>query len=161
VKVKRVLGLAAVLSLASVALAQTSTSSQAGIDSDITLLRSDIQAQRTDVVTHSMQLDDTVGKAFWPLYREYSNKEQIVGDQRVSVIKEYADAYYTMDDAKADALEARMLKFEQDRTKLKAEYYPKFKKAVGAKVAAKFFQVDNRLNLLIDLQIASVIPVLE
>ena len=160
-KVKRVLGFAAVLSLASVALAQTSTSSQAGIDSDITLLRSDIQAQKTDVITLEMQLNDTQGKAFWPLYREYANKQKIIGDQRVSVIKDYADGYYTMDDTKADDLAGRMLKFEEARAKLRAEYYPKFKKAVGAKQAVKFLQIDNRLNLLIDLQLTSALPILQ
>lgn len=147
--------------VASGAVAQTTATTSTGIDSDIALLRSDVQAQKTDVVTRTMQLDDAQAKAFWPLYREYVNKQQIIGDQRVSVIKDYADSYDTMDDAKADELINRMLKFEEARTKLQAQYYPKFKKAIGAKQAAKFFQVDNRLTLLVDLQITSAIPIIQ
>jgi hypothetical protein len=161
VKVARVLGLLAVVSVASVTLAQTTTTAQAGIDSDIALLRSDIQAQKTDVITHTMVFTDEQSKAFWPLYREYSTKQQAIGDQRVSVLKDYAASYDTIDDAKADELEGRILKFDEARTKLKAEYYPKFKKAIGAKQAAKFFQVDNRLSLILDLQIASSIPIIQ
>jgi Spy/CpxP family protein refolding chaperone len=145
---------------ASGAMAQ-STPNQSGIDADITLLRSDLQTQRTAVVTQEMNLTDDQGKAFWPLFREYSNKQQVVGDQRVSLIKDYADKYSSMDDATADDLAKRQMKFVQDRMKLQSEYYPKFKKAVGAKQAAKFLQIDNRLNMLVDLQLASNIPVLQ
>lgn len=143
------------------AVAQATSNAATGIDSDIALLRSDLQTQKTDVITHTMQFNDAEGKAFWPLYREYTNKQQIIGDQRVSVIKDYADHYDTIDDPTADELMGRLIKFDEARTKLRAEYYPKFRKAIGAKQAAKFFQVDNRLNLLVDLQIASAIPIIQ
>lgn len=141
--------------------AQSATPNQAGIDSDITLLRSDLQTQRTAVVTDEMKLTDDQSKTFWPLYREYTTKQQEIGDQRVELIKDYANSYATMDDATADGLAQRQLKFWQARLKLQSAYYPKFKKAVGAKQAAKFLQIDNRLNLLVDLQLASSIPVLQ
>jgi hypothetical protein len=108
-----------------------------------------------------MKLTDDQGKTFWPLYREYTNQQQVIGDQRVSLIKDYANSYDTMNDATADGLAQRQLKFWQARLKLQSDYYPKFKKAVGAKQAAKFLQIDNRLNLLVDLQLASSIPVLQ
>ena len=147
--------------LASVAAAQSTPPAQAGIDSDIALLRSDVQADKTAIVTRGMQLNDDQGKLFWPLYREYANKQQILGDQRVSIIKDYATAYDSMDDATADGLTKRQLKYEQDRAELREDYYPKFKKAVGAKQAAKFMQIDNRLSMLIDLQLAAAIPILK
>ena len=143
------------------AVAQTATSGQTATDTEIALLRSDVQAQRNDVVAHTMQLNDADAKNFWPLYREYVNKEQAIGDQRVSLIKDYANQYDTMNDTQADGLVDRMLKFEKARTALRADYYPKFKKAIGAKQAAKFLQVDNSLNLLVDLQIARVVPIIQ
>jgi hypothetical protein len=143
------------------AVAQTATTGQTGTDTDIALLRSDVQAQRTDIVAHTMQFNDADAKNFWPLYREYANKEQLIGDQRVSAIKDYASQYDAMDDAQAEGLVDRMLKFDKSRTELRAEYYPKFKKAIGAKQAAKFLQVDNRLNLLVDLQIANAVPIIQ
>jgi uncharacterized membrane protein len=160
-KEMRLIVMLTILLVASGAVAQTTTTNQSGVDSDIALLRSNVQAQKTDVIAHTMQFNDAEGKAFWPLYREYANKQQTIGDQRVSVIKDYADHYDTIDDAKADELMGRMLKFDNARTDLRAEYYPKFKKAIGAKQAAKFFQVDNRLSLLVDLQIASAVPIIQ
>ena len=160
-KSSRILVMLAVLSLASGAVAQTTTADQSGTDTDIALLRSDVQTQKTDVIAHSIQFNDAEGKAFWPLYREYANKQQVIGHQRVSVIKDYADHYNTIDNATADELMGRLLKFDQARTELRAEYYPKFRTAIGAKQAVKFFQVDNRLSLLIDLQIASAVPIIQ
>ncbi len=149
------------LLVASGAMAQTATTDQSGVDTDIALLRSDVQAQKTDIIGKTMQLSDTDAKPFWPLYREYSTKQQALGDQRVSVIKDYAAQYDTLTDAQADGLMARMIEFNKSRTDLTAEYYPKFKKAIGAKQAAKFIQVDNRLTLLVDLQLANSVPIIQ
>ncbi len=160
-KEMRLIVMLTILLGASGAIAQTATTDQTGTDTDIALLRTDVQAQKTDVIAHTMQFNDTDAKVFWPLYREYANKQQIIGDQRVSLIKDYASHYDTIDDAQADGLMARMLAFEKSRTDLRAEYYPKFKKAIGAKQAAKFMQVDNRLTLLVDLQLANAIPIIQ
>lgn len=151
----------AALLMASGAIAQTATTDQSGVDTDIALLRSDVQAQKTDIIGKTMQLNDADAKAFWPLYREYSTKQQALGDQRVSVIKDYGAEYDTLTDSQADGLMDRMLKFDKSRNELRAQYYPKFKKAIGAKQAAKFIQVDNRLTLLVDLQIANAIPIIQ
>jgi hypothetical protein len=161
VKEIRSLVMLTVLLGASAAFAQTPTTDQSGTDTDIALLRSDVQAQKTDIIGKTMQLNDTDAKAFWPLYREYANKQQVLGDQRVAAIKDYANQYDTMTDAQADSLAARMIKFGQARTQLSADYYPKFKKAIGAKQAAKFLQVDNRLTLIVDLQLANSIPIIQ
>jgi len=161
VKEMRLIVMSAVLLMASGAIAQTATTDESGTDTDIALLRSDVQAQKTDIIGKTLQLSDTDAKPFWPLYREYSTKQQALGDQRVSVIKDYAAQYDTLTDAQADALMARMIKFNQSRNDLTADYYPKFKKAIGAKQAAKFIQVDNRLTLLVDLQLANSIPIIQ
>jgi Spy/CpxP family protein refolding chaperone len=119
VKVKKFAVVLAASMAASVAMAQSTPQSappsQAGIDADITLLRSDLQTQRTAVVTDEMKLTDDQSKAFWPLYRDYTHQQQVIGDQRVSLIKDYANSYDTMDDATADGLAQRQLKFWQAR----------------------------------------------
>jgi len=166
VKVTKYVVMLAVFLAVSGAMAQTPAPSpaqtpQTGIDSDIALLRADIQTQKTAIITSTMQFTDDQAKAFWPLYRDYSTKQQAIADQRVSLIKDYANQYDTMTDAQADALVGRLMKFQDARAKLAESYYPQFKKAIGAKQAAKFYQVDNRLTLVIDLQIASAVPIMQ
>lgn len=129
-------------------------------DSDIQLLRSDVQADKNEIITDTMQFTDPESKAFWPVYRDYARDQQVVGDDRVQLIKDYAANYDSMDDTKAKDMVQRMISIESRNLKLREDYWPKFSKALGPKRAAKFYQVDNRLSLLINLQLTSAIPLI-
>jgi hypothetical protein len=127
-------------------------------DADIQLLRSDIQADKNEIITRVMQFTDSESSAFWPIYRDYARDQQKVGDERVQLIKDYAQRYDSMDDASAKNMVQRSLNVDAKFGNLRQEYWPKFEKAIGAKKAAKFFQVDTRLSLLVNLQLVSEIP---
>src|SRR5580765_747030 len=70
-------------------------------DTDIQLLRSDLQAAKNDVIAHTMQFTDTESAAFWPVYRDYAHDQQTIGDARLRVILDYAQHYGNMSDATA------------------------------------------------------------
>jgi len=127
-------------------------------DTDIQLLRSDIQSAKNDVIAHTMQFTDAESTAFWPLYRDYAHDQQTVGDARLQLIMDYAQHYGNMSDATANELTQRFLDIESRLVALRQNYWPKFQKALGAKRAAKFYQVDNRLTLMLNLQLTSEIP---
>ncbi len=127
-------------------------------DADIQLLRSDVQADKNQIIAHTMQFTDSESTAFWPVYRDYSRDQQLIGDERVQLIKDYAQNYDAIDDAKAKNMIQRLLNIDAKIVNLRQEYWPRFEKALGAKRAAKFFQVDSRLSLIINVQLASEIP---
>jgi hypothetical protein len=127
-------------------------------DTDIQLLRSDVQSAKNEVIAHTMQFTDPESKAFWPLYRDYARDQQTIGDARYHVIKDYVESYGNMSDATANNLTQRSIDIESRLVALREQYWPKFEKALGAKRAAKFYQVDNRLTLMVNLQLASEIP---
>lgn len=129
-------------------------------DSDIQLLRSDVQAGKNQIITDTMQFSDAESAAFWPVYRDYARDQQAIGDERVKLIKDYATNYDSMDDTKARDMVQRMINIEDKTLNLREDYWPKFMKALGAKRAAKFYQVDNRLSLIINVQLASAIPLI-
>ncbi len=130
-------------------------------DSDIQLLRSDVQAGKNQIITDTMAFNDQQSTAFWPIYRDYARDQQVIGDDRVKLIKDYAAHYDSMDDATAQDLAQRMFDIDARTLKLRKDYWPKFEKALGAKQAAKFYQVDNRLTLIINLQLTDVIPLIQ
>lgn len=127
-------------------------------DTDIQLLRSDLQAAKNDVIAHTMQFTDTESAAFWPVYRDYAHDQQTIGDARLRVIMDYAQHYGNMNDATATDLTQRFIGAESKMLALRQDYWPKFQKALGAKRAAKFYQVDNRLTLMVNLQLTSEVP---
>jgi hypothetical protein len=127
----------------------------------IELLRSDVKAQATTIVIEVMQLSDSEGDKFWPIYHEYELELSKMGDRRFELIKQYADNYQDMSDDMADKLVHGMLDLEQARHELKKRYYERVKAALSAITAARFLQVTNQILMLIDLQFASSLPVVQ
>jgi hypothetical protein len=139
--------------------AQTSTVSATPItDTDIQLLRSDVQADKNKIIADTMSFTEPESNAFWPVYRDYSRDQQAIGDERVQLIKDYAQQYDKLDDAKAKELSERLMNIDAKTVNLRRDYWPKFEKALGGRRAAKFYQVDNRLSMMINLQLAAAIP---
>jgi hypothetical protein len=123
------------------------------------LLRSDVRAQKVAIITEVMGFTDKEDEAFWPIYREYDLDMAKLGDERVALIAEYAKNYEKVNDELADRLASKALELEARRQELKGQVYQKVKKALSPLTAARFLQVEHQLLLLIDLQIASSLPI--
>lgn len=127
----------------------------------VELLRSDIRAQKVAILTELMEFTESEDKAFWPVYREYEVELGKINDDRVDLIDEYARNYSQVSDALADRLAMKALDIESRRTALLAKYYGRFKSVLSPRTAARFLQIEHQLLLLIDLQIASSLPVVK
>jgi hypothetical protein len=133
--------------------------SEPSIDSTIESLRADFRADKVAIITEAMRFNDQDGKAFWPVYRKYEAEVTKVNDQRVSLIKTYADKFTTMTDADAKSMIDQSLDFEARRVDIKKKYVKEFEKAgLSSSTTAKFLQLEHRLDLLVDLKIASELP---
>jgi hypothetical protein len=129
-------------------------------DNDIKLLRQDVQSIKDDVIRHNMQMTAAESDAFWPIYREYSREQHAIADKRLGLITEYAQNLDKMDDATAKRMTERLFQIEDDTQLLRKKYFPEFVNALGGRGAAKFYQIDNRLTMMTNLQLASEIPLI-
>ena len=125
------------------------------------LLRSDVRAQAVAIITEVMEFSEDEDAKFWPVYREFERDLARLNDDRLALIKEYALNYKQMTDAVADKLARGALDLEGKRHELKVKYYDRFKSVLAPKTAAKFLQVENQILLLLDLQIAASLPIVE
>ena len=66
-----------------------------------------------------------------------------------------------MTDQQASRLITRSLAVDEQIAQLRVKYMPIFSKAVPGKVVATFFQLDRRIQALIDNQLASQIPLVQ
>ena len=155
------LGLLAGLSGLAVAQDPVTVTAKPLTDSDIALLRHDVQGDKMAIITKTMQFTDAEAAAFWPVYRNYANEQQGVGDKEYQMIKDYAQNYGQMSDAKAAELAQKTFELEQTRHDIQVKYWPQFEKALTAKRAAKFYQVDRRLTLMIDLELSTEVPLMQ
>jgi hypothetical protein len=125
----------------------------------IELLRSDVRQQKAEMMGAVLQLSAADAAKFWPIYGEYDAELTKVNDLRVANIQEYARTYSALTDEKADELIQNAMAYEKQRSELLAKYYDRVKQALGAVTAARFVQVEHQLLLIIDLQVASSLPI--
>ena len=121
-------------------------------------MRQDIRSERKKIVAENLPLTETEATKFWPLYDRYIGETIKVNDSRYALIKEYAQNYQAMTDAQANSFIKRWLSLDGDNTQLRLKYIPEFEKVISPKKTAMFFQIDRRLYALIDLQVASEVP---
>jgi len=158
--------LTAALSLVPSAFAQDAATQAApteaqktNINAYVELLRADVRAEKVSIMGEMMDLTDDQSAQFWPIYRQYDVELQKLNDEKIAGIKDFAKNYDSMTDAKADELAKIALELDNQRSVLKAIYYEKVREKLGGILAARFLQVENQLLMVIDLQIASSLPI--
>jgi hypothetical protein len=134
---------------------------QADTDQYLELMRQDLQTTKTAYMTAGMQLTSEQGDVFWPIYREYQTKLSEIGDRRIANIKDYAEHFEAMTGDKASEIMKNSFKQRKDFLSLLEKTAKKIAKELDPVTAARFVQVENTLNLLIDLQLAGEIPLFE
>jgi hypothetical protein len=130
-------------------------------DQDVQLLRKDLRSQRKQLIAANLPLTDAEAVKFWPVYDQYQAEITKIGDTRLALIKEYAANYNTLTDVQAQDLITRSIGVDESFVQLRQKYVPIFQKVLPGKKTAMFFQMDRRVALMIDLQLASAIPIVQ
>jgi Spy/CpxP family protein refolding chaperone len=128
------------------------------IDSTIAMARANMRADRTTLITTGMNFNDKEGAAFWPLYQQYEYERSRVDDRRAAVIKQYTQKYPNLTDAEGKSMAEQMFDCESRLAELKKKYYKKFNKVLPALTVAKFFQLERRVDLLMDMNVEYSLP---
>ena len=130
-------------------------------DANIQLMRQDIRSERKKVIAANMPLTDTEATKFWPVYDRYIAETIKVNDIRFALLKEYAKNYDTATEEQADSSIKRWLALDQDNTQLRLKFIPDFERVISHKKTAMFFQIDRRVSMMIELQLASQVPLVK
>jgi len=134
---------------------------KAASEQDIQMLRQDIRSQRKQLTASNMTLTADEATKFWPIYDQYIQETIKVNDDRWAMIKDYAANYNSMTDQNVQDYMKRSVAIDQQLTALRAKYVPLFQKVVSSKKTAQWYQIDRRLDLMINLQLAALIPVVD
>jgi hypothetical protein len=160
-----VLTLTGIILLGAVQLRGQAPASQASpsasVDQDVDLIRKDIRSQKKQIIAANLQLTDKEAEKFWPVYDQYTAELVKINDAKYAAIKEYATNYDTLTDDQALSLMRKAVDVDGSVAQLRTKYIPIFANVVSGKKTALFFQLDRRLVMLIDLQLAAAIPVVQ
>lgn len=130
-------------------------------DEDLRLLRKDLRSLKKQTIATNLELTETEAQSFWPIYDRYASDLAATLDKKYALLKSYHDNYYSMTDQQAEDYIKGRAEVEADVTRLRLKYLPIFRKVISGKSTAVFFQLDWRLGTMLDLQMASEIPLIE
>jgi hypothetical protein len=130
----------------------------AEVTSSIEVLRSLAETERKATVAANMPFTPEEAEKFWPVYNEYRDEARKIGDVRVKVIRELANEFETLDDERAEEMLREVLDFQAERIMLRKSYVKKFNKVIPPKKTVRFFQIDSKLDTIIDFALAKEIP---
>ena len=124
-------------------------------------LRTDIQSDRQALVAASLGLTDEEGEAFWPVYRDYRSDMAKVGDRMQTLIQDYAEIWEDATEEQAKTMVNQMLAIQRDELKVRKSHLSKFRKVLPEVKVARFLQIENKIDVIVKLGLADVIPLIE
>jgi hypothetical protein len=141
--------------------AASNKDNQASIDQSVALLRQDLRSGKKQTVAANLQLTDAEATKFWPVYDQYSAEMAKLGDQKYALLKEYANGFGALTNEQALTLIKRALSLDEQLAQLRSKYVPIVNQVLPGTKTATFFQIDRRINTLIDLQLSEQIPLVQ
>ena len=142
------------LGAADAAMAQTTNARD-----DLQLLISQIQTDKRAVVLSTMQLSDAEVAAFTPIYDKYQADNKKLFEDAVAMLNKYSANYGSMTDDAAKDILKDWLKLRDERNATMKRYAKQMGRALPPTKVLQWVQVENKLNAVLDVQAASVIPV--
>ena len=133
----------------------------AQVRSEVELTRQQIQTERQELVTVGMELTDEQAATFWPVYREYRNELAPVGDRLVDLVLGYAEQIDSVSDEYAEQMLEDYLDIQSDKLDVQKKYVNRFKRVLPARLVARFYQIENKLDAVVALDLAMSVPVLQ
>lgn len=124
----------------------------------IEVLRSQISTDRQAVIALNMDLSEKQSEAFWPVYREYTEKRAELADRRVKLLIDFRDNQDGMTAEKAQQILKDAIDIEDKLNDLKHNYRADFEKVLGPRHTLRYYQIENKLDAVIDYELASVVP---
>ncbi len=165
-QMKRHIGLTAVMAACILALALLSSpvfaeEKKDKASSNMEILREKLKADKKLVVAANMDLTDAEAKAFWPIYQEYQTKLAKINERIGKLIVEYAQNYQSISNEIAKKLMKESMSVEKERLALKESLMPKFQKALPAVKTARYYQIENKIQAVVQYGLAESIPLVE
>ncbi len=126
---------------------------------DVELPISQIQTDKRAIVLRTLDLNDTQVAAFTPIYDAYQAEMKALLERGGAVLDKFAANFGSMTDDAAKEILKEALKIRDDRNATMRKYAKKLERELPAVKVLQWVQIENKLNTLLDVQAASVIPI--
>jgi len=132
-------------------------------DNNLETTHEKLKADKKLIVAKYMELTDSEAKKFWPVYEEYQKDLQKLNERLGSLLQSYAAEYRnnSLSDEKAKKLLDEWLALDKDEANHRKSYAGKVLKALPAKKAARYLQIENEYRVLLKYDLAATVPLVQ
>lgn len=153
------------LLLGAVLLAASVTAQEPNVnaaDTKVEILLQKVKADKKLLIATNMDLNDTEGLKFWPLYDTYQKDLEKINQQILRTIEEYAKAFNqgkgAISNETAKKLLNEALSTEEAEVKLKRSYADKIGKVLSATKTARCIQIENKIRAIVKADLSQRLP---
>lgn len=132
-------------------------------DNNLETTHEKLKADKKLIVAKYMELTDSEAKKFWPVYEEYQKDLQKLNERLGSLLQSYSTEYRSnsLSDEKAKKLLDEWLALDKDEANHRKSYAGKVLKALPAKKAARYLQIENEYRVLLKYDLAATVPLVQ
>jgi hypothetical protein len=142
-----------------VAFALLSGSAFSAHDSpDLDNIAAELETNRRLLVEENMELDATSGGEFWKVYGLYRQEMGAIDRQLFRLMREFQEHFEELGDARATSLLADYFDLEQRALAIRRTYIPKFNAVLTPRQTLRFFQIEHKLDTIIEADISASTP---
>jgi hypothetical protein len=127
---------------------------------ELQLMRHDLRKQKQKLIAENLPMTESEAVKFWAVYQKYSNELKEINDEKFAMIHGYAQNWRSMSNDDALIFMRRWLELDEKVVQLRSKYLPLVRDALPGRKAATFFQLDERISMMITLEFASQLPLL-
>ena len=120
--------------------------------------RTDVQGTRAEIMAKNLTLTAEQAAKFWPAFEAYQKEQNAIFDEHLKSIKKYVDSYESLDDAAALGLINAHFLRDEKMDALRKKWLADFQKVLPTRLAVRAMQIDRRLSLATQMELASQIP---
>jgi len=124
------------------------------------IVREKVLADKKFFVAQHMGLSETEAEVFWPVYDRYQEELRALSVRSIALIQDYAENFRTMSEDVAKKLIDELLSIQGDRVKLRQAYLPQFREIVSEIMVARYYQIENKIQAVMDYRLGANIPLI-
>ena len=127
---------------------------------NLQIVHDKLKADKKLIVSKYMDLTESEAQSFWPVYEAYQKDLDQIHERLRLSLTSYAADYRnkSLTDEKAKKLLDEWIALEQDEVKQRTAFIPKVTKALPAKKAARYLQIENEYRVLLRYDLAASVP---
>jgi Spy/CpxP family protein refolding chaperone len=117
-----------------------------------------IQSDKKAVVAKAMDLTPEEAAKFWPMYESFQRELAVPQNAVTRALLDYIAARDNLTDANAKRIVEQMLAAQKDEARLRDKYYRQALKVLPARKAARYVQIENKIDAIVRIEGAKAVP---